>query len=58
MYSPKIDEELIPALYQQARAEGVPMTRLVNKLLYKAIYGGGGQHVEGNEDGNTGSLYV
>ncbi len=53
MYSPKIDEELIPALYQQAKAEGVPMTKLVNKLLYKAIYGGGGLHVERTGTGNV-----
>lgn len=58
MYSPKIDEELIPALYQQAKAEGVPMTKLVNKLLYKAIYGGGGLHVEGNRDRHAGSSNV
>ncbi len=54
MYSPKIDEVLIPELYQQAKAQGVPMTKLVNRLLRTAIYGTGGQHVEGNEDGNFG----
>lgn len=53
MYSPKIDEELIPALYQQAKAEGVPMTKLVNKLLYKAIYGGGGLNDERIGAGNV-----
>ncbi len=26
IYSPKIDEELIPRLYRQAKAEGRPMT--------------------------------
>lgn len=52
MYSPKIDEELIPALYQQAKSEGVPMTKLVNKLLYKAIYGGGGFQDERVREGN------
>ena len=37
MYSPKIDEALIPALYHTARARRVPMTRLVAQLLRKAL---------------------
>lgn len=58
MYSPKIDEVLIPELYQQAKAQGVPMTKLVNRLLRIAIYGGGGQHVGGNDARNTGGNAV
>ena len=37
MYSPKIDEALIPALYHTARARRVPMTRLVAQLIRKAL---------------------
>lgn len=55
MYSPKIDEDLIPALYQQAKAQGVPMTRLVNEYLYKAIYGGMYHADKRNEVGLIGS---
>ena len=37
MYSPKIDEELIPVLYHTAKAKGIPMTRLVTILIGKAL---------------------
>ena len=37
MYSPKIDEGLIPCLYHTARARRVPMTRLVAQLIRKAL---------------------
>jgi hypothetical protein len=29
MYSPKIPEKFIPALYRLGRAKGIPMTKLV-----------------------------
>lgn len=37
MYSPKIDEELIPQLYRLAKALNLPMTHLVNRLLEHGI---------------------
>jgi hypothetical protein len=37
MYSPKIDEELIPRLYRIAKSRGVPMTNLVNKILKRSL---------------------
>ena len=37
MYSPKIAEGLIPALYHTAKDQGVPMTTLVNRLLTEAL---------------------
>jgi len=37
MYSPRIDEKLIPALYRLARELGVPMTRLVNHMIARGI---------------------
>jgi len=37
VYSPKIDEQLIPVLYHAAKALGVPMTALVNRLLSEAL---------------------
>lgn len=37
MYSPKIAEELIPVLYRTAKARGLPMTRLVNRIIREAL---------------------
>ena len=37
MYSPKIAKELIPILYQVAKARRIPMTKLVEQLLRKAL---------------------
>lgn len=33
MYSPRIDEELIPTLYRLAKERRIPMTRLVNGMI-------------------------
>ena len=33
MYSPKIQEALVPVLYNLAKQEGKPMTALVNEML-------------------------
>jgi hypothetical protein len=33
MYSPKISEDLIPALYRLAKDRRKPMTRIVDKIL-------------------------
>ena len=37
MYSPKINSELIPALYHRAKAERVPMTKLVDRIIRKYL---------------------
>ena len=37
MYSPKIDEDLLPVLYEMAKTEGRPMTKIVNDIIRKAI---------------------
>jgi|WetSurMetagenome_2_1015567.scaffolds.fasta_scaffold00300_17 hypothetical protein len=37
MYSPKIDERLIPTLYRIAKAKGIKMTTLVNSILQDAL---------------------
>jgi len=37
MYSPKIKEELIPRIYEIAKAKGVQMTTLVNEILQNAL---------------------
>ena len=37
MYSPKIDEELIPRLYHLRKLKKIPMTRLVNGILENAL---------------------
>lgn len=42
MYSPKIREDLIPKIYQAAKAKRIKMTNLVNEILEEALNGGGG----------------
>lgn len=37
MYSPKIDEALIPKLYRLRRVKKIPMTRLVNQIIAAAL---------------------
>lgn len=37
MYSPKIEEDLIPVLYKLAKQMGKPMTRLVDEILRKEL---------------------
>ena len=37
MYSPKIDESLIPLLYIAAKEKGIPMTKLVSSILREAL---------------------
>ena len=37
MYSPKIDEELIPRLYCLRKLKKMPMTRLVNEILRSVL---------------------
>ena len=37
MYSPKIKEDLVAKLYQKAKIEGVSMTKLVNRIISKAL---------------------
>lgn len=37
MYSPKIDETLIPALYRIGKAINKPMTHVVNMIISQAL---------------------
>ena len=37
MYSPSIDPGLIPVLYRLGKARGVPMTRLVDRMLFDVL---------------------
>lgn len=37
MYSPKIEEALIPHLYLWAKSDGVKMTKLVNQIISKEV---------------------
>lgn len=41
MYSPKIKEDLVAKLYQKAKVEGVPMTKLVDQIIRDALNGKG-----------------
>jgi len=47
MYSPKINEEFIPALYRLAKERKQPMTQLVNEIIgnYLADQGKEESHV-------------
>jgi hypothetical protein len=51
MYSPRIDEELIPPLYRLAKARRVPMTRLVSGILKEALGSVDGEQVQASENG-------
>lgn len=37
MYSPKVREDLIPALYRLGRARGRPMTQLVSEAVERYL---------------------
>ena len=37
MYSPKISEELVPALYRLAKERRMPMTRLVDGIIRRSL---------------------
>ncbi|MFA5010536.1 MAG: hypothetical protein WC644_01160 [Ignavibacteria bacterium] len=37
MYSPKINPELISPLYHAAKSRGIPMTKLVNQIIYEHL---------------------
>jgi hypothetical protein len=37
MYSPKIDEALIPRIYRAAKAANIPMTTWVNRVVEVAL---------------------
>ncbi len=47
MYSPKIDEELIPRIYRLGKLKKMPMTRLVNEILQRRL-----SEMEEKEGGN------
>ena len=51
MYSPKIDEELIPRIYRLGRLKKMPMTRLVNEILQREL-----SEMEEEEMGNGNPL--
>jgi len=37
MYSPKIKEDLVVKLYQKAKVEDMPMTKLVDQIIRDAL---------------------
>jgi hypothetical protein len=37
MYTPKISEELVPVLYRLAKERSIPMTRLVDGIIRRAL---------------------
>jgi hypothetical protein len=37
MYSPQVSESLVPVLYHLRKLRGIPMTRLVDELITKAL---------------------
>ena len=36
-YSPQLRRDLVSSLYRRAKAEGMPMTRLANRLIDEAL---------------------
>ena len=36
-YSPRLDRDLITALYHEAKARGIPMTQLASRLIRAAL---------------------
>ena len=40
-YSPKIKDEYIPRLYRLSKAEHIPMTKLVNRLIAQGLESAG-----------------
>ncbi|MFQ5962667.1 MAG: hypothetical protein ACE5KZ_00100 [Candidatus Scalinduaceae bacterium] len=46
MYSPKINPELIPRIYEIAKARGIYMTTLVNEILGNVLDGMEGTETE------------
>ena len=50
MYSPKIAEDLIPRIYRLAQAKGVPMTKVVDGILRKALDDAGDYSKDGRPD--------
>jgi len=51
MYSPKINEDLIPRIYRLGKLKKVPMTRLVNEILQRELL-----EMEEEERGNGNPL--
>ena len=51
MYSPKINEDLIPRIYQLGKLKKMPMTRLVNEILQRGL-----SEMEEEERGNGNPL--
>ncbi len=51
MYSPKINEELIPRIYRLGKIKKMPMTRLVNEILQREL-----SEMEEEERGNGNPL--
>jgi hypothetical protein len=39
MYSPKIQEDLVPYLYRKAKSQNLPMTRLIDRMLRPQLNG-------------------
>jgi hypothetical protein len=36
-YSPQLSRELVSQLYHRAKVEGIPMTKLANKIIEQAL---------------------
>lgn len=51
MYSPRIDEALIPPLYRLAKARRIPMTRLVSGILKEALATVNGELTRNEQNG-------
>ena len=49
MYSPKLQQELIPLLYREAKERKIPMTRLASVIIKDYFERNGGEEDESQE---------
>ena len=50
-YSPQLSRELVSRLYFKAKAEGIPMTRLLDQIVGRALDIGNGVEIRTPNEG-------
>ena len=56
MYSPKINEEFIPALYRLAKGRKKPMTQLVNEIIGNYLADQGKEETDVSDHRHSGEM--
>ncbi|GAA5119321.1 hypothetical protein JIN84_21840 [Luteolibacter yonseiensis] len=52
LYSPRLSDDVVCLLYQEAKRRRMPMTRLADELLRKGLAAGGNPEVRSGSPGN------